>query len=98
MPTDFPSSSEIGLQVESMRKFLDGQISGKEFEQEFLASRRKRINKEETASDDLEYCLSEVFYAVDEYETDPELIDTDSVSDEELRAIVRAQLTAIERL
>lgn len=96
--SDVAPESATAEQVSLMDSFAAGEISAEDFARSWLAARRQALESRERLREPLSRLLDQVFYALDDYVIDPELRDPDDMTDEQLQAIVREHLTALNSL
>ena len=95
MHSSEPSPS-VREQLELSRQFVDGVLSGPEFERRFLDARR---NDWGVTSDVMGDVLSQLMFAVDDYVAEDDLREPDKgdIDENQLRELVRGQLRRLDQ-
>ncbi|MFJ4775355.1 GNAT family N-acetyltransferase [Streptomyces sp. NPDC088762] len=91
-----PADSATGRQLALMRDLSSGRVPPEGFATLWLGARREALRVGERISPALSHELDQVFYALDDYPIDPDLRESDDVTDAELRAVVRQALAALD--
>lgn len=95
---DVSAGSATAEQLSLMESVAADRISAEEFARSWLAARRRALHLRERLREPFSRVLDQVFYALDDYAVDPGLRDADDMTNEELRAIVRAHLAELHSL
>lgn len=89
----YPVDSALPF-LELTRQFVDGKLTGLEFETEYLALSRSRKGR---LPDDVVKPIHELFYDIDEYVADPELrARAGGLDDEQLLASAKTALRLLD--
>ncbi|MEU1118416.1 MULTISPECIES: colicin immunity domain-containing protein [unclassified Streptomyces] len=95
---DVAEGSATAEQLALMEAFVANSISGEEFSVAWLDARRRSMRLQERLRESFSRVLDQVFYALDDYVIDPDLRDTDDMTNDQLRAQVRKHLSDLDSL
>ncbi|MFC4532026.1 hypothetical protein [Sphaerisporangium dianthi] len=91
-PAEAVPASAIGRQLDLMRSLACGDLDAAGFAPAWLAARRRALTAGERARGTVERALDDVFFALEDYAADPALREPGDLTDDELKALVRAVL------
>lgn len=94
-PSEVPAGTGVADQVVLMQRLVEGEIAAPDFATSWLGARRRILADGERVREAFERVLTDVFYLLDDYVIDPELRDSDDMSDAQL---VRQVQEALRRL
>ncbi len=97
-PSQVAPGTNTARQLELMRRYVAGDISGPEFRRAWLQARTNALIAGERVAGRFERILHDVFYALDEYVPDPEIRCPRDLDDHLLWGIVNDALLRLEEL
>lgn len=97
-PSEVPSDSGVAMQLSLMQDLTAGKISAPEFARSWLSARRRSLNEGERTRERFDRILTDVFYLLDDYVIDPDLRDSEDMTDNELITKVSEALDELQSL
>jgi len=97
-PDEVDPTSHVAQQLALIDALINGSLPGPDFARAWLTERRESLSDGERLREPFDRALNEVFYAIEDYVIDPELRDSDDMTDEDLISRVEAAKALVQRL
>lgn len=91
-------NESIKQQIKYMREFSARQINADQFQKKWLLVWGEQNTKRETISMPLQELLAEIFYAIEDYDGDPEARPENGLDEEGLRKAIHRLLKEFEQM